>query len=47
MKTIRSDNKRKWTLDEISKYYKIGDYGILVNFIMENIEKENIRPISN
>ncbi len=47
MNAIRESKKRKWTLDDIGKFYKIRDYTILVDFIMENIEKGNIRPIRN
>ena len=45
MKAIINDRKRKWTLDEIAKYFKIRDYTLLFEFIIKNIEEENIRPI--
>lgn len=47
MRSIRDNHKRKWSLDEISKHYKIYDYSDLVEFIMKNIEEENIKPIKS
>lgn len=47
MKSIRNNCKRKWSLDEIVKYYKIYDYIDLVDFIIKNIDEENIRPIKS
>lgn len=45
MKSFLNNSKKKWSLDEISKYYKIYDYSTIVKFIRKNIEDENIRPI--
>ena len=45
MKSIRNSGKKKITLDEISKMYKLDDYHSLVNFVMDKIEKGIIDPI--
>ncbi len=47
MKSIRNMGKKKITLDEISKLYKLDDYQSLVNFIIEKIEAGFIKPIRN
>lgn len=45
MKDLRTTSKKKISLAEIAKLYKIKDYPSLVDFIMKNIEEENIEPI--
>src|SRR5690554_1074425 len=47
MKSIRNIGKKKITLDEISKLYKVDDYRSLVHFIMDKIEAGLIEPIRN
>lgn len=47
MKSIRNSGKKKITLDEISKMYKLNDYHSLVDFIMDKIEAGFIEPIRN
>ena len=47
MKTIRNSGKKKITLDEISKEYKLKNYHSLANFIMDKIEGGCIEPIRN
>lgn len=44
---MRNTVKKKITLDEISKVYKINDYHSLVHFIMDKIEAGFIEPIRN
>ncbi len=45
MKSIRNIGKKKITLDEISKVYKLNDYHSLVNVIMDKIDAGLIEPI--
>lgn len=45
MKSIRNIGKKKITLDEISKLYKLDDYHSLVHFIIHKIEEGYIEPI--
>lgn len=45
MKSIRKNKKKKISLDEISKVYKLNDYHSLVSFIVEKIEVGSIEPI--
>ena len=47
MKSIEYNGKKKLTLEEISKIYKIDNYLALANFIIENIENGAIRPIKS
>ena len=47
MKSIQNSGKKKITLDEISKMYKLKDYHSLVSFIMDKIEGGFIEPIRN
>ena len=45
MKLIRNTGKKKITLDEIARLYKLDDYLSLVSFIMDIIEAGFIEPI--
>lgn len=47
MKSIRNSGKKKITLDEISRVYKLKNYHSLVDFIMDKIEVGLIEPIRN
>jgi len=47
MKIIRTMGKKKISLDEISRIYKIEDYQTLVAFIIGKIEAGLIKPIRN
>lgn len=45
MKSITNTGKKKLTLDEISKIYKLNDYHSLVHLIMDKIDAGFIEPI--
>lgn len=47
MKLIRNIGKKKITLDEIARLYKLDDYLSLVSFVMDKIEAGFIKPIRN
>ncbi|MFA5519762.1 MAG: Wadjet anti-phage system protein JetD domain-containing protein [Spirochaetota bacterium] len=47
MKSIRKMGKKKITLDEISKLYKLNDYNSLIHFIIDKIDTGFIEPIRN
>lgn len=45
MKSIRRRGRKKITLDEINKIYKLKDYQSIVDFVMDKIEAGDIEPI--
>lgn len=47
MKYIKYNGKKKITLDEIIKNYRIDDYQLLVKFIIDNIDMGTITPIKS
>lgn len=47
MKAIKYNGKKKLTLDEISKLYRIDNYTELANFVIENINNGAIKPIKS